>query len=319
MGADSQLEEEAAARLGRWREAVLRAQQRRQRAPALSEGGGARGDNGTASSALPPACPSNVPSTDPYWSQMDSYAISKSGSWVVYNECRYSNGCRRPFSNLERVESLRRLLKVTQGFLIEKGVQFILYGGTAIGAFRCRDVLPWEFDSDVLVQRDELVGLLDLLKWAPNGTGWNYHPRTRSIDMAALGFPGFQLMEKFPGCLPLAIVDQSTGFFTDLFPMEQSGDAMLSPWWSGKTSCDVARLFPPCKAKACFSMSAANTLPPALAKIHDNFFPVAHNLEAWLKEQYGPSVGVPDVATSGSASDKVALRFGSRLGRRSQG
>merc|ERR1719235_1237208 len=112
-------------------------------------------------------------------------------------------------------------------------------------------------------------------------------------------------MEKFPGCQPLVVVDQSTGFFTDVFPMRRNGSEILSPWWAAETPCNATKLFKPCHHQACIRMSVENTLPVSQIKVHDSYFPVAHNLGAWLKEQYGSSVAVPDVHTADSAPSKV--------------
>ncbi len=46
---------------------------------------------------------------------------------------------------------------------LEKKAQFVLFGGSAIGAYRCGDGLPWDLDCDVLVNRDSLTPLLQLL------------------------------------------------------------------------------------------------------------------------------------------------------------
>lgn len=247
---------------------------------------------------LPPACPHFLPLTDPYWSQNDSYVIRKHGQLLKYNVCRYSDDCTREFTNLERVVSLRNGLKATKVLLDKFQATYVLFGGSAIGAWRCNDVLPWELDTDVLVNQESLPGLLNLLNESKNGTG--YRDVGRSLDLEKHGLPGFTLMEKFPGCLPLMVVDQSTGFFTDLFPMKAVKDShVMVPFWAGKKviECDTGSIFSGCGWWRCISYSMLNSLPPSLCRLHDTMFSCASNLGAWLLEQFGPGIVSADVPT----------------------
>eukprot|EP00747_Dinoflagellata_sp_TGD_P127415 gnl/TRDRNA2_/TRDRNA2_174400_c0_seq4.p1 gnl/TRDRNA2_/TRDRNA2_174400_c0~~gnl/TRDRNA2_/TRDRNA2_174400_c0_seq4.p1 ORF type:complete len:438 (+),score=58.09 gnl/TRDRNA2_/TRDRNA2_174400_c0_seq4:131-1444(+) len=256
----------------------------------------------TGAKVLPPACAWQIPVDDPYWKQKDSYWVWNGHQWVAYNSCRYSNGCKKQYTNAERVTSIRKTLSVTHQFLKKFGVYHALYGGSAIGAYRCKDVLPWDVDSDVIVPNWQFPTLLNLLNGAPQDTGWRH--KGRSIDMSSVGFPGFTLMEKYPGCMPLVVVDQSTGFFTDLFPVlpvQQYGVA-LTPWWDGKVQCDGQSLFNGCQTKRCHQWTLGKTLPPTSCKIHTFEANCPAQLHAWLLEHFGPGVEKPDVETRGGSA-----------------
>eukprot|EP00747_Dinoflagellata_sp_TGD_P127419 gnl/TRDRNA2_/TRDRNA2_174400_c0_seq43.p1 gnl/TRDRNA2_/TRDRNA2_174400_c0~~gnl/TRDRNA2_/TRDRNA2_174400_c0_seq43.p1 ORF type:complete len:438 (+),score=62.28 gnl/TRDRNA2_/TRDRNA2_174400_c0_seq43:131-1444(+) len=256
----------------------------------------------TGAKVLPPACAWQIPVDDPYWKQKDSYWVWNGHQWVAYNSCRYSNGCKKQYTNAERVTSIRKTLSVTHQFLKKFGVYHALYGGSAIGAYRCKDVLPWDVDSDVIVPNWQFPTLLNLLNGAPQDTGWRH--KGRSIDMSSVGFPGFTLMEKYPGCMPLVVVDQSTGFFTDLFPVlpvQQYGVA-LTPWWDGKVQCDGQSLFNGCQTKRCHQWTLGKTLPPTSCKIHTFEANCPAQLHAWLLEHFGPGVEKPDKETRGGSA-----------------
>eukprot|EP00747_Dinoflagellata_sp_TGD_P127412 gnl/TRDRNA2_/TRDRNA2_174400_c0_seq37.p1 gnl/TRDRNA2_/TRDRNA2_174400_c0~~gnl/TRDRNA2_/TRDRNA2_174400_c0_seq37.p1 ORF type:complete len:438 (+),score=62.90 gnl/TRDRNA2_/TRDRNA2_174400_c0_seq37:131-1444(+) len=256
----------------------------------------------TGAKVLPPACAWQIPVDDPYWKQKDSYWISDGDHRVAYNSCRYSNDCEKQYTNLERLTSIRNTLSVTHQFLKKFGVDYALYGGSAIGAYRCKDVLPWDVDSDVIVPNWQFPTLLNLLNGAPQDTGWRH--KGRSIDMSSVGFPGFTLMEKYPGCMPLVVVDQSTGFFTDLFPVlpvQQYGVA-LTPWWDGKVQCDGQSLFNGCQTKRCHQWTLGKTLPPTSCKIHTFEANCPAQLHAWLLEHFGPGVEKPDKETRGGSA-----------------
>eukprot|EP00747_Dinoflagellata_sp_TGD_P127424 gnl/TRDRNA2_/TRDRNA2_174400_c0_seq48.p1 gnl/TRDRNA2_/TRDRNA2_174400_c0~~gnl/TRDRNA2_/TRDRNA2_174400_c0_seq48.p1 ORF type:complete len:453 (+),score=61.10 gnl/TRDRNA2_/TRDRNA2_174400_c0_seq48:131-1489(+) len=255
-----------------------------------------------AGKVLPPACAWQIPVDDPYWKQKDSYWVWNGHQWVAYNSCRYSNGCKKQYTNAERVTSIRKTLSVTHQFLKKFGVYHALYGGSAIGAYRCKDVLPWDVDSDVIVPNWQFPTLLNLLNGAPQDTGWRH--KGRSIDMSSVGFPGFTLMEKYPGCMPLVVVDQSTGFFTDLFPVlpvPQTGIA-LTPWEDGKVLCDAHSWFGGCQSQRCHQWTLGKTLPPTSCKIHTFEANCPAQLHAWLLEHFGPGVEKPDKETRGGSA-----------------
>lgn len=249
---------------------------------------------------LPPFCPWSVPAGDEYWRQSESYKVWDGSQYVYYNECRYSNGCKTQYTNSERVTSIRNTLAVTHGFLNKHGVEHSLYGGSNIGAYRCKDVLPWDVDSDVMVMHDQIAPLLKFLEGA-DGTyeqsGWQ---RTgRMTDLAPHGFDGFVLMEKYPGCMPLVVVDKSTGFFTDIFPVRREGDRALTPWWNGKIPCDSQALFNGCHNGRCKNPQWAKAWPPSSCHIHWYPMNCPAKLHAFLVDEFGPNIDEPDIATRG--------------------
>jgi drug/metabolite transporter (DMT)-like permease len=292
---NSDLQQGAASRLGHWREALERA--RTKRAVGANRSHFSANDNEDPKWVLPPGCPKEVPLSDPYWLQKEPYYVKgENSSKVYYNACRYSNSCAREFTNLQRVESIRAALQTTKRLLESKGIQYILAGGSAIGAFRCKDVLPWDIDSDVYVHQDDIQKLVGLFKGATNGTGWR--EQGRSFELESLGYPGFILMEKYPGCMPAAIVDKSTGFSCDVFPMTQVDAKVQVPWASSQTKwCDTKELFPPCGWWACLGYAAKNMLPPSSCKMNDADYACAANLEDALIEEFGRGVDAPNIPT----------------------
>jgi len=291
----SDMQQRAASRLGHWREALERA--RTKLAVGANRSHFSANRNDDPGWVLPPACPKDVPLSDPYWLQKEPYYVKgQNSSKVYYNACRYSNGCAREFTNLQRVESIRAALQTTKRLLESKGIQYLLAGGSAIGAFRCKDVLPWDVDSDVYVHQDGIQKLVDLFKGATNGTGWQ--EQGRSFELEGLGYPGFIMMEKYPGCMPAAIVDKSTGFSCDVFPMTQVDAKVQVPWASSQTQwCDTKGLFPPCGWWECLGYTAKNMLPPSSCKMNDVDYACAANLEDALVEEFGRSVDAPNIPT----------------------
>jgi hypothetical protein len=251
-------------------------------------------------SDVPPACPNYVPADDPYWSLEDSYWIKNNdGSSYPYNVCKYSDNCNKKFTNRERVDSLRALLGATHKLLKFFDVTYMLFGGSVIGAYRCKDVLPWDLDTDVAVLYDDIHTLVGLLTDAPvPSSHWQGH-RGRELDLAKLGLPGFTLMEKFPGCLPVMVVDKSTGFFTDMFPMKRASvHQMFSPWSLGSVRCDGLNMFG-CRVWKCDSWQYEYTVPTSVCEINGQEQACARNLSIFINHYYGPGADTPDVATRG--------------------
>eukprot|EP00930_Biecheleria_cincta_P021288 TRINITY_DN15819_c0_g1_i1.p1 TRINITY_DN15819_c0_g1~~TRINITY_DN15819_c0_g1_i1.p1 ORF type:complete len:226 (+),score=25.32 TRINITY_DN15819_c0_g1_i1:52-729(+) len=148
---------------------------------------------------LPPACLSVLSSDDPWWSLKSDLSLSHLKDHFM---CRFSNNCTLVPTNFQRVSSLRNLMKVTDEFLNMLNVTYTIASGTAIGAHRCADVLPWDADVDVLVPDEFFPRLVALLRLAPNQTytmGNGDSIIGRSVDMAMVGFKGFELMEKIAG------------------------------------------------------------------------------------------------------------------------
>jgi drug/metabolite transporter (DMT)-like permease len=251
-----------------------------------------------ATQVLPPACPAFVPKDDPYWSQEEPYWVEDvDGVMRPYAVCMYSKNCTQNFTNIQRVSSLRAVIHATHQLLQKNKASYMLYGGTAIGAHRCEDVLPWDVDTDITVNQDDFGGLVRLLDNAKPRLHdeKQYQGHTgRWIDLAEHGVPGFTLMEKFPGCLPLIVVDQQTGFFTDMFPMKAHAETIYTPWVRGRVSCNSWE-FSGCNWNLCDTWATANTLPTTGCQIHKTpKVSCAHDTAAFLQEYYGSSIGKPD-------------------------
>lgn len=253
---------------------------------------------------LPPVCVSELSDDDPWWSLESDLGLSDLKDHFV---CKFSNNCTSVPTNFERVSSLRKLMQVTDRFLNELNVTYTLASGTAVGAYRCNDVVPWDADVDVLLLNEDFPKLLGLLEHVPSEVylmGNDDSVRGRSMDMASVGFPGFELMDKISGCLPLAIVDHSTGLYTDLLTGTSDGGGVLAPWYLGGVSCDSSAFFNGCSHWAfshkCHNFSKDALWPPARCSFHT--FEVMCPSEIWLvvKEEFGPGAGKPNIRTRGS-------------------
>lgn len=259
---------------------------------------------------LPPACPSQLSSQDQWWSAKSNMALSHLKDHFV---CKFSQDCAWVPTNFERVSSLRALMKVTDKFLAKFNVTYSIASGTLLGAHRCNDVLPWDADVDVLVVDEFLPRLLALLQGMPNHTysmGNGDYINGRSLDMARIGFPGFELMEKIAGCLPLAVVDQSTGLFTDILIGRYDGGGVLSPWSQGRVLCDSELLFNGCSnlhfSRKCHNFSKDDLWPPRRCKFSS--FDVMCPSQMWqiAVEEFGPAAGQADIDTRSSDNDQCA-------------
>merc|ERR1719161_1841409 len=146
-------------------------------------------------------------------------------------------------TNADRVDALRKLLRGTKSFLGKLGIDYMLYGGSAIGQYRCGDVLPWDGDNDVLVPRKDLLKMHEVIygrPWADLRTEENKNSELGysefSQDLGKWGAPGFKLMKK-SNCIIYELVDVNSGFITDMFPIDYDGGAGLVPWPGTSTYC----------------------------------------------------------------------------------
>jgi drug/metabolite transporter (DMT)-like permease len=299
------------ARLQKWLDAVARTEHKLKHTLSLSGGKPDLDwvpslDNLSTTSnstpVLPPACPAFVSKDDAYWSQEESYWVEDvDGVIRPYAVCMYSKNCTQNFTNFQRVSSLRAVIHATHQLLQKNKATYMLYGGTAIGAHRCEDVLPWDYDTDITVNQDDFGSLVHLLQNASSSEKQYQGHSGRWIDLAEHGVPGFTLMEKFPGCLPLIVVDQQTGFFTDMFPMKAYDDTIYSPWVRGRVSCNSWE-FSGCNWNLCDTWSSANTLPTTGCQIHKSpKVSCAHDTSAFLQEYYGSTIDKPDRPVRGKA------------------
>merc|ERR1719171_3044457 len=92
-----------------------------------------------AASAQAAYCAHHIPSDNSYWAEADD----PPGGYI---KCKYSDDCQRVITHADRVNSLRRALHGTAALFRQLGVEHMLYGGSAIGQYRCGDVLPWDVD-----------------------------------------------------------------------------------------------------------------------------------------------------------------------------
>lgn len=242
--------------------------------------------------ALPPACVRDVPENHAYWDERDTYW--KNGQ--AYVACRYNKECKGgPWTNRERVAAIRRSLHATKSLLDDREIPYTLFGGSAIGQYRCEDVLPWDLDCDVLVPQDSIPKLRAVLQ--EPGSGWR--GKGRSLDMEHLGLPGFVLMEKLGGCIPLVVVDKSTGFFCDVFPARDHGAVTLSPWWTGGVACDAVGMFSCYNGNQCQDFPRDTVFPASKCKMYQTSdFSCPKQMVPFLHSYVGPQVANPDVATT---------------------
>lgn len=253
----------------------------------------------TNTKLLPPACLSELSVDDPWWSLKSDLSISHLKDHFI---CRFSNNCTWVPTNFQRVSSLRNLMRVTDEFLTSFNVTYTIASGTAIGAHRCSDTLPWDADVDVLVPDEFFPKLATLLSSAPNQTysmGNGDSIIGRSVDMASIGFKGFELMEKIAGCLPLAIIDQSTGLYTDILTGKSAGSGFLSPWSQGRVSCDSQKLFNGCInqhfSHKCHNFSIGDLQPARRCKFHTFEVMCPSRIWPFLVEEFGPGVAHSDI------------------------
>merc|ERR1719375_2609199 len=165
------------------------------------------------STAFSPYCPYQIPMDAGYWQETEDYGSTAKG----YLKCNVAeHRCQKPVTNADRVDSIRRALKGTSKLLASLRVPSILYGGSALGMYRCGDVLPWDVDCDVLVDAGDLGAIHEAAFGEPlNWESFHQGPQV-SQELRGLGVPGIVLAKKNP-CAPFEVVDQKTGFFCDLF------------------------------------------------------------------------------------------------------
>merc|ERR1719387_2653481 len=62
-------------------------------------------------------------------------------------------------TNADRVAALRKMLGAVKALMGNLRMDYFLYGGSAVGQYRCGDVLPWDGDNDIVVPRKDLQAL----------------------------------------------------------------------------------------------------------------------------------------------------------------
>lgn len=190
-----------------------------------------------------PSCAADLPAHSPYWDGQDHYGMTHhkckdAGTPAAQGIPSAKYPCPR-ITNRARVDALRKLLKVTHTLMVNLNIDYMLYGGSAIGQYRCRDVLPWDADNDILVSRNDIYRIHKEIYGRPwrdlraNETeygeyGWGYSEY--SADLSKWGLPsGYKLMKK-SNCIIYEIVDVNSGFYTDIFPVDYHDGQGFVPW-----------------------------------------------------------------------------------------
>lgn len=247
-----------------------------------------QGDSASPAQAY---CAHHIPVDSWYWPATEQYHITHPG----YVKCEYSDGCKRPIRNMDRVTSLRNALKGTSALLKNLGIKHMLYGGSAIGQYRCGDVLPWDVDCDVLISSRDVAKLHqhvfnDKSFWSGRATG----------DLASLGAPGIVLHTKTP-CCPFEIVDTQHGFFCDVFVSDWKTDPhrgfeMYTPWWNGRRSCPG--MFPQCEkaggGSQCYAYPQSMVSPVRECTLAGSIHGCPAKMYPFLEMTYGPNVHAPN-------------------------
>lgn len=224
-------------------------------------------------SVLPPKCPADVSVTSPY---MLEHVLPN----VHHTMCDYRQPCDRRGPNLERLNSIRGLLKQTKKLLNGLGVPYALYGGSAIGQERCRDVLPWDSDCDVIVWEQ------DVHKISSGDIDSQYTVRWTQGNSA----------------VPYVVADTYTGFYCDIFFMKYDPSwqkvGMAWPW--GESTCfDMETSYPfNEEVKKCDKFDA-NLVHPFSPCVFDGVEHTCfHNQAGFLEEKWGKRVlDTPNITT----------------------
>jgi len=228
------------------------------------------------SRVLPPKCPSEVSEDSPY---MQEYVLPNK----IHTICKYRQPCDKVGTNLERLQSIRGLLKATKKELNKRGVSYALYGGSAIGQQRCEDVLPWDADCDVVVWMHDVHKIVGGDIDGPNGR----HSMMKTDGNSAI---------------PYVVADKKTGFYCDVFFMDydEVSQQVDIAWPWGTYSCPNMDTTWPFNSepKRC-NKFPRDTIHPFKPCVLDG---VTHNClanqPAYLAQEYGGDVTQPNVSTA---------------------
>lgn len=252
-----------------------------------------------------PSCAADLPDNDPYWAAQDHYGMN-------HHKCKHAGtpsaegipSAKYPcpyISNRARVDALRKLLKVTHTLMVNLKIDYMLYGGSAIGQYRCKDVLPWDGDNDILISRADIFRMHQEIYGRPwrdlatnesehGAQGWGYSEY--SVDLSKWGLPlGYKLMKK-SNCVIYEIVDSNSGFFTDIFPVDYQGGQGVVPWPGTKSSCNT---WTKC-ANTCYSYPDATYWPLVDCEMSGSWMKCAKNNADFIRRTYDSSaLTTPDV------------------------
>lgn len=163
-------------------------------------------------------CPDDMPPSDPWWSQYAS--LSKRHKHCLTRDA--PTDCPDvPVTNRERIRILRGLLNATHGLMTSLDAAYAVIAGTTIGYYRCRDVLPWDGDNDIVVRREFNSKLGGVFK-EPNRKN-----EMRNASLAFLGHSDSMLTE-VEGCIGWRVVHIPTGLYVDIFSSDLKKDGNFS-------------------------------------------------------------------------------------------
>merc|ERR1719160_709316 len=242
-------------------------------------------------------CPHHIPANSPYWQQTEPYHETHPG----YVKCEFSDGCKRRITNGERVTSIRNALHGTTSLLRHLGIDYMLNAGSAIGQWRCGDVIPWDLDCDVLVSRANIERIHRFvykseLNWYTIGQEQGMN----SGDLSGFGAPGMVLSKK-TACTPLEVVDTRHGFFCDIFPFEWRKSTVETPWWKGTSTCPGS--FPACAmaqgqpagaGSKCYISPTDMVAPIKSCKMAGEWHRCPAKIYPFLVSRYGPGINKPN-------------------------
>lgn len=235
-------------------------------------------------------CCHHVPGNDPYWQETEKYHQTHPG----YIKCQYSDGCTRRVTNSMRVKSIRRALLGSRALFQNLGVESLLYGGSAIGQFRCGDVIPWDVDCDFMLKESAIASIHEKV-FGSKADFYNWKAGETSIDLASFGAPGIRLIKK-TACTPFEIVDTQEGFFCDVFTSKYYSSSLYTPWWNGGHPCPG--LFEGCDkaggGQRCYKFAQQTVTPPQNCVMSGVVQSCPPNMRTYLYTTYGHGWNKPN-------------------------
>jgi len=192
----------------------------------------------------------------------------------------------KELSYRQRSEWLSGLAKVTKHLLSRHSIEgWFLSSGTALGAYRCGDVLPWDVDCDIIVPEE---GIRKLYTSVFNRSDYDYSRRQ-----------GAQIDERFriktkELCIPLAVVDTTNGYYCDIFTLNRIRASDGTEWLERPFVVDYgctgagSRVTPP-------RFLHEDIYPTCTCNLGAETYPCANRLRHTLEVELGPDIEKPNV------------------------
>lgn len=232
----------------------------------------------------PPVCPNDV-------SEKSAYMTEVVNNDEAYTICEWRKPCNRPGTNLERVSSIRGLLKRTKQLMDDIKVPYALYGGSALGQERCKDVLPHDVDCDVIVWMKDV----EKIRAGDLDSRYTVMHRDDSEHKARGQNPS----------IPFLVVDKDTGFYCDIFFMDlhpgTTEPFVAFAWDRGAHLCPWMSMSYPFSEgyKRCDLMPAEIVQPLVPCVLDGVEHTCFHHQDAYVALEYGQNaVDKPNVQTS---------------------